>query len=70
MALTRAEIQKAYRDRKRAGLCVIRPRVEVNKGEIADELSDKGLLSDWDTESARAISLAVQSELRKLLGSR
>lgn len=70
MALTRAEIQKAYRARKMAGRCVIRPRVEIDKGEIADELSERGLLGDWDSESARAITLAVQHELRKLLGPR
>lgn len=69
MAKTRAEIQKAYRDRKRAGRCIIRPRVEVDKGEIADELAERGLLGDWNSESARAITLAVQIELRKLLGS-
>jgi hypothetical protein len=68
MPKTRAEIQKAYRARKRA------QRESI--GEIADDLEELGLLPTWSTEDRaeieaaknRAVKLALQQhqELQRL----
>jgi hypothetical protein len=41
-------------------------RVEVDRGEIADNLVDLGLLPEWDSENIEAIQLALKAALTML----
>jgi hypothetical protein len=40
--------------------------VEIDRGEIADDLVELGLLSEWDSEDVAAIQTALKAALSKL----
>jgi hypothetical protein len=75
MAQSRAAIQKAYRDRRRARRAAVKPDAVYlpvsSLGKIIEFCSDFGTLRDWDDNDMRAIARAHERALdvaRKLLG--
>jgi hypothetical protein len=59
-----AERMRRYRDRKRRGRCVV--PIEIDRGEMADDLVELGLLAEWDSENHSAIQSAIKEALKKL----
>ena len=75
MAKTRAEIQKAYRDRQRARRAAAKPDAALlpvsSIGKIIEFCSEMGTLADWDDADQAAIAQAHERALDaalKLLG--
>lgn len=56
--------QQRRRDRLKRGKCIV--PVEIDRGEMADDLVDLGLLSEWDAESDLALRAALDRALKIL----
>jgi hypothetical protein len=55
-AMTPAERQRRYRDRKKRGVCFVTVEVEP---ETIDALATKGHLCEWDENDPQAIAEAL-----------
>lgn len=62
--MSAADRMRRYRDRKRRGRCVM--PIEIDRGELADDLVELGLLSEWDSEDVDALRSALKKALKKL----
>jgi hypothetical protein len=61
--MTGAERTRLHRQRRRAGVVVLRIAVEI--GSVADFLAEAGLLREWDIEDRDAVARAIERMLER-----
>ncbi|MGN6284780.1 MAG: hypothetical protein ACTHM2_06500 [Afipia sp.] len=61
--MSTAAHSRAYRERKRRGKRII--KIEVDHGEVADQLVEGGILGEWDSENPDAVRSALMEVLAR-----